>query len=668
MKQTCTRLLALAISLAFLETTSVPAVAQDTPPPSAVSDQVTEAWAVHYNSTIQPRDDRAVAVTVDGEGNVIVTGYVYRSQGRFNPNYDIVTIKYAPSGQPLWTTRSQNTFNYDERPKKMVVDAAGNVYVTGTYATTGTSLGYLTVKYDGATGETLWVVRRSGGTPVGLALDGAGHVVVTGSYYSGSLESTNWATVKYDGATGQQLWERQYNGPGSLVDNAVALAVDASNNVVVTGTIGTPSISTDFMTLKYDGATGQQLWATAYNSAASREDRATAVALDALGNVFVTGSTDVEQSRDIVTVKYEAATGQQVWTVRYGGPAQKSDEPAALAIDGAGNVIVAGESQEAQLSTSALVLKYTPTGEPLWEGRYTRPTNPSSSGVFDGAEALALDAAGNVYIVGTSITNIVLNPADYRTIKFAATTGEQLWNAAYDGPAPVPGTSTDQAAPSIAVDKAGNVLVTGNTSSSGAITTVKYTQTREVPLPVELISFVASPRGADVRLRWVTAQEQNNQYFELEVSVDGVRFQPLHRTPGQGTTTQRHTYEYIDKNAPRYGQSVIYYRLKQVDLDGTLTYSAIQAVPIATSAAFTVQAWPNPLGEQLSVQINSPEAGEATLHLVNALGQVMLQKRAFLEVGTNTLVLPMNRTWPAGVYSLQLRQGAVQRTLKLLQN
>ncbi len=609
-------------------------------------------------------------MTVDGEGNVIVTGYVYRSQGRFNPNYDIVTIKYAPSGQPLWTTRSQNTFNYDERPKKMVVDAAGNVYVTGTYATTGTSLGYLTVKYDGATGETLWVVRRSGGTPVGLALDGAGHVVVTGSYYSGSLESTNWATVKYDGATSQQLWERQYNGPGSLVDNAVALAVDASNNVVVTGTAGIQAGQMDYMTLKYDGATGQPLWVAAYNSPANKQDEATAVALDALGNVFVTGTTFDEPSRirDIVTVKYEAATGRQLWTVRYDGPAQKSDLAAALAVDGAGNAIIVGKSQELGLNSSALVLKYTPTGEPLWEGRYTRPNDPSAFGVIDGADAMALDAAGNVYIVGTSITNIVSNPADYRTIKFAATTGEQVWNAAYDGPATTPGTSRDEAAPSIAVDKAGNVLVTGKTSSNGAITTVKYTQTREVPLPVELVSFSATPRGADVLLRWVTAQELNNQHFEVEVSVDGMRFQPLHRTPGQGTTTQRHTYDYIDQNAPRYGHALLYYRLKQVDLDGTFAYSTIQAVPIATSAAFTVQAWPNPLGEQLQVQINSPEAGEATLHLANALGQVMLQKRAFLEVGTNTLALPMNRAWPAGVYSLQLRQGAMQRTLKLLQN
>ena len=677
MKKTLTRFLALVISLTLLEWTSSVALARLMLPPSIVSGPVTEAWAVHYSSTGVSTSDRAVAVAVDGEGNVIITGNVYRSPGRFNPNFDIVTIKYSPSGQPIWTTRHQSSGNYDERATKLVVDAAGNVFVTGSYASMSSGDGYLTLKYDASTGQPLWVVRYPRGAPADLALDAVGNVFVTGSYYSGAIENTNFATVKYDGTTGQQLWERHYNGPESKGDNAVALAVDGSNNVVVTGSARTESGQSDYMTLKYDGATGQQLWATSYNSPANKQYQPVALALDALGDVFVTGITAVDQSSDIVTVKYEAATGRQQWAVRYDGPAQRSDQATALAVDGAGNVVVAGFSndvlqrfgQNTSSHSYATVLKYTTNGEPLWVGRYARYNSSSTMHFADRAEAMTLDAAGNVYIVGTSVTNFETYSTDYRTVKFDATTGEPLWNASYDGPSP--SLYADEAANSIAVDRAGNVLVVGSTLTPNQgydITTVKYAQTPNVPLPVELVSFDAITRGPDVLLRWATAQERNNKHFEVEVSTDGLLFQRLHLTPGQGTSTQPHTYQYLDRNAPRYGQAVVYYRLKQVDLDGSLTYSSVQAVSLDYSHTLTLQAWPNPLGEQLQVQISSPQAGEATLCLTNTLGQVVLQERTFLEIGSNTLVLPMNRVWPAGIYGLQLRQGTAQRMLKLIQD
>src|SRR5262249_35837162 len=139
------------------------------------------------------------------------------------------------------------------------------------------------------------------------------------------------------------IWERRYNGPANSDDSANAVAVDASGNVVVTG-YSYNATNNDYYTAKYAGADGALLWERRYNGPANGYDQANAVALDGRGNVVVTGYSDNGTNYDYYTAKYAAVDGALLWEKRYNGPANRDDLANAVVIDGSGNVVVAGTS------------------------------------------------------------------------------------------------------------------------------------------------------------------------------------------------------------------------------------------------------------------------------------------------------------------------------------
>jgi hypothetical protein len=120
---------------------------------------------------------------------------------------------------------------------------------------------------------------------------------VTGSS-EGSGTSDDYVTLKYN-SDGQQEWVARYNGPGNHVDDAYAIAVDDSGNVYVTGDSGGTDSADDCATIKYN-SDGQQQWAMRYNGAGNFVDYAETIAVDNAGNVYVAGQSDF----DYVTIKY----------------------------------------------------------------------------------------------------------------------------------------------------------------------------------------------------------------------------------------------------------------------------------------------------------------------------------------------------------------------------
>jgi hypothetical protein len=193
-----------------------------------------------------------------------------------------------------------------------------------------------------------------------LALDPAGNVYVTG-YSHGFGTSYDYTTVSYS-PIGLQRWVARFHG-GLADDYAYDVATDASGNVYVTGETVEPGTGSEYGTVKYDPA-GAQQWVARYDGPVDHaSDRANAVAVDALGNVFVTGESEGPGTQtDYATLKYDPQ-GVQQWLARYNGPGDTFDTASALAVDGSGNVYVTGRS--ARVGGSAYTtIKYSEIAPP----------------------------------------------------------------------------------------------------------------------------------------------------------------------------------------------------------------------------------------------------------------------------------------------------------------
>ena len=162
------------------------------------------------------------------------------------------------------------------------------------------------------------------------------------------------------------------------------------------------------------------------------------------------------------------------------------------------------------------------------------------------------------------------------------------------------------------------------------------------PLPVQLTSLTAARAASGVQVAWATASEVNSAKFVVERSLNGYTYVPVASVAAQGSTQQAHRYTSLDRTAPA---GLLYYRLRQVDVDGTAHYSPTVTVAGAT-AEFALT--PNPARESLHLLTEQP-----TPYLVRtALGQVALQGTT--AAGTTTVAV---ERLPAGVYFFELHTG-----------
>ena len=136
-------------------------------------------------------------------------------------------------------------------------------------------------------------------------------------------------------------------------------------------------------------------------------------------------------------------------------------------------------------------------------------------------------------------------------------------------------------------------------------------------LPVELTNFTAAKNGSAVNLKWSTASEQNNAYFNVERSADGVSFSAIGKVNGAGNSSSTLNYSFAD-NSPLAGKN--FYRLRQVDLDDQFALSSIVSVNMSVNAG--VSLYPNPVTNQALVQY--PKAVKGAGYRVVAMdGRIM---------------------------------------------
>ncbi|MEM6769380.1 MAG: T9SS type A sorting domain-containing protein, partial [Bacteroidota bacterium] len=141
-------------------------------------------------------------------------------------------------------------------------------------------------------------------------------------------------------------------------------------------------------------------------------------------------------------------------------------------------------------------------------------------------------------------------------------------------------------------------------------------------LPVELLSFSVASTGKHLRLSWTTATESNNSHFEVQRSLNGTNFTAIGTVAGAGSSTVENSYSFTDEQAVA-GQTY-FYRLAQVDFDGTRSYSKIKTGSISPLADSGVSVYPNPATSTLTVVLPAEGAGKRRVELVNAVGQTVL--------------------------------------------
>ena len=363
--------------------------------------------------------------------------------------------------------------------------AAGGlrVYPAGTPLPNTTSLMYQASKTRannggfglGSGGALAVHVDQPAGATLHLVLD------VTGYYETG-------ATPPPPPGTGPHLWSEDFGGPGGL-DNAFPLgvAVDGQGEIAMAGyfqnsvNFGTGTLSSagngDIFVAKYS-TQGTPLWSR--RAGGAQDDRAKAVAVDGSGNVLVTGLfygtidlgggavSSAPNAVNCFVAKY-SPTGAHLWSKRLSS-ALGLDEGMGIAVDSSGNVLVAGMLYQTSNfggsdltsagSADAFIVKLSPTGAHLWSKRVGGSAEEFVYG-------LAVDSSGNPAITGHSTGSADFGGGslagaggkDIFVAQYSGSTGAHLWSRRVGG-------SVDDVGRGIAIDGAGDVVVTGNFASA----------------------------------------------------------------------------------------------------------------------------------------------------------------------------------------------------------
>lgn len=405
------------------------------------------------------------AIAVDRMGNIYVAG-AYASPSLFGttglPGYgggkNIFVAKYDAQCNLLWVTSEGRSL--DDIARGVAVDATGNIYVTGSFQSSGvgngpyglTSAGQSDVfvaKYD-PLGNLVWA-KSFGGTgsdsAMGIAVDSAGKCYVAGEFQGSFVVGTTKLTsigakdcfvVKYD-SSGPVLWAAQSAATAGSFAGARAVAVGSSGDAYVTGQFqGTVSFGPHSV-VRPGGRTvfvakcGPSGWVWATHSGhdtATRDHDGRGIGVDANGFCYVTayfnGTADFglhpaslkpvaasnnkkpqtsEQLYDYLVAKFLASDGSPIWIVKGGGPLDDDEEPSGLAVDAVGNCYITGflhpdaPTRYVRAGQNVLVAKYNSGGVPQWS---SNPTGAlASDGVPDNIGlGIAADGAGCVYVTG----------------------------------------------------------------------------------------------------------------------------------------------------------------------------------------------------------------------------------------------------------------------------
>ncbi len=292
--------------------------------------------------------------------------------------------------------------------------------------------------------------------PVAIASDATGNIVVLGN-----------SVVKYEGATGRLLWAQPYGGSALVIDQQGDICVAGSEKNGFRNSPLAPPFSGanhDIVVLKLSGRTSQVLWKKTFDDRHHDVDWATAIAVDPRGNPVIAGFVADDTHFYYYLAKYAAADGALLWefSSEDAGAVELDHRYLGLQMDSAGNLFIASTRKQTLPDYSFLfrfhVAKFSgASGELLWE-QY-RQEGPKTSDIVS---ALALDSDGNALVTGYSRDD---RSTTTITAKFSGADGRQMWAAHY---------AMGRDLSFIKVDQHGDAFVMAGFSSNGNMSFPEY--------------------------------------------------------------------------------------------------------------------------------------------------------------------------------------------------
>jgi hypothetical protein len=389
----------------------------------------------------------------------------------------------AETAYPAWIATHDSSTAGNFAAEAIDTDASGNIYVAG-YSTdaTGKMLFYV-AKHDALDGHRIWAYEHDAGagdnaaTAIAVDPSGSSAVVATG-YVRTAAGGRDIYTVRLNTASeGMVLWKQTYAGPAGGDDRGLKVLIDSAGDAIVTGVSPGANTGNDWFTAKYAKVTGAPLWGgnalgIRYNAAGNGDDVPAAIALDGSKNLYITGAgTRANGLTSFITAKYAAADGTLLWN----GQLKAFDsaghaEPKGIAVDEDGNAVVTGIGRNAGGFRLFQTISYAATdGATRWSATHQNPGAPT----FGGPVGVVVDGDGNAIVAGTEIDtggSRFFYTAKYKSA--APNAGSVLWekrSASRDG---------DDRASAIAVDSAGDVVVTGVSAAPEThdldLLTIKY--------------------------------------------------------------------------------------------------------------------------------------------------------------------------------------------------
>ncbi|MBF9220547.1 IPT/TIG domain-containing protein [Hymenobacter ruricola] len=575
----------------------------------------------------------------NGNGNWSKTQATALSEGSHT-----VYATAQTSGQPVSLNSATNTFTVDTVAPTVVISSSAGASGSGT----STSPVPFTITFsEGVANFTIADVTVAGGTKSSLTIVNAGQYTftVTPSGAPSTITVNVGAAKAQDTAGNDNTAATQFTITYALPPTITALSVSAELPGMPVTITGTRFINGS--TVTFGGVAASSV---VFNSATSLT--ATVPAGAAVGSsavVVTTTGVSSSGSPAFAVLKVYDAVASCLSTVAY---TTTGDSKWHYLLASNGQVVAALQDTRAALGAVSVQFLVAGTASAVrQDGRAHKyldrnwrlsATNPTFTG-----------GTVNVRFYGLTSEFARLQAADPSVASYAS-----LKSTQYSGPNEDCSLSNNAA-----TGESRTLTLSASTPGNGVAWFVAqalvpdhfsefYLTGSSTPLPVELTAFTAEAEGATARLIWRTASEKNSARFEIERSLDGKTFARIGEVAAQGDKAGATDYAFRDAQTPK-SPALVYYRLRQVDADGTFSYSPVRAVTVGGTGPFTL--YPNPARSAVAV---AGLAAGTKVEVLDALGRAVAHATAEAD-GTARLTLPAGLA--AGVYVV--RGGSLARRL-----